>query len=193
MCLPHLTRIFTFFSNYENDVPNVVTDHIICESCGCANVSRLHRCHIWNSLLSSCFAPSSEISGVRTLGKSAKGAIHSLERGIVPVQTGGFLKIDGELGIIMCAFTFSSAMQVTPLVFGRQNVLVVWLSVGAFSACASSGFACGEIIVHCNLSWSFRTTSAATCLAVPNYDLVCDLVAFERAAARRATSSCSTA
>ena len=74
--------------------------------------------HLPRSLLSSCFAPSPDISGVRTLGKSAKGAIHFLERGIVPVLTGGFLMINGELGILMCGFTFSSAMQF----FGGKRV-----------------------------------------------------------------------
>ena len=54
-----------------------------------------------------------KFSGVRTPGKSAKGAIHILELGIVPVQTGGFLMTTGELGILMFGFTFSSAMQDT--------------------------------------------------------------------------------
>ena len=45
----------------------------------------------------------------------AKGAIHCLERGIVPVQAGDFLMISGELGLLMCGFTFTSAMQFAPL------------------------------------------------------------------------------
>ena len=48
---------------------------------------------------------------MRTLGKLAKGAVHSLERDLAPVLTGGFLMITGELGILMCGFTFLSAMQ----------------------------------------------------------------------------------
>ena len=67
--------------------------------------------HHSRSLLSSCIPPLNEISGVRILGKSAKGAIHFLERGIAPVLTGGFLMRHGELGILIRGFTFSSAMQ----------------------------------------------------------------------------------
>ena len=88
-------------------------------------------------------------SGVRTPGKSSKGAIHCLERGIVPVLIGGFLMINGELGVLMCGFTFSSfAPLATRLchlhfaleAFSKANVCGVFgLSVGASSACASMG------------------------------------------------------
>ena len=53
--------------------------HEVIVQCGLFGVEETLFCPV-------CFAPSSrEISGVRTLGKSAKGAIHCLERGIVPV------------------------------------------------------------------------------------------------------------
>ena len=52
---------------------------------------------------------------MRTLGKLAKGAIHCLERGFVPVQTGDFLMINDELGILMSCFMFLSVMQFYPL------------------------------------------------------------------------------
>ena len=67
--------------------------------------------HHSRSLLSSCFAPPPEISGVTILGKSAKGAIQFLECGIAPVLAGGFLMIHGEPGILLRGLTFSYAMQ----------------------------------------------------------------------------------
>ena len=45
----------------------------------------------------------------------------------MPVQTGGFLMITSELGIFMCGFTFSSAMQF--LEGKRVGCLVVRLCV----------------------------------------------------------------
>ena len=82
-----------------------------------SNPNQFARVKLLKSFPASTNAPSPEISGVRILGKSAKVAVHSLERGIALMFTGGFLIISGELGILMCGFTFS------------------WLSVCALSLC----------------------------------------------------------
>ena len=119
----------------------VARRHEVVVQCGLFGVER-------NSFLYSCFALSPEISGARTPGKLAKGAIHCLERGFVPVQTGDFMTINGELRIVMCGFTFSSMqfallatrlchLHFAPQALRRQTCAGVWLSVCASSACAS--------------------------------------------------------